>query len=114
MILCCHTGLPGLVGPPGQQGSPGTPGFPGEKGTPGWPGLPGQAGICTVSAIQSFLCEHLKMFLWSEEEKRGFLQFRVAEFPLLKHLFLTKSSCINKDTCGSFLIYGFWCLLSSF
>lgn len=114
MIPCCHTGLPGLVGPPGQQGSPGTPGFPGEKGTPGWPGLPGQAGICTVSAIQSFLCEHLKMFLWGEEEKRGFLQFRVAEFPLLKHLFLTKSSCINKDTCGSFLIYGFWCLLSSF
>lgn len=85
MIHCCHTGLPGLVGPPGQQGSPGTPGFPGEKGTPGWPGLPGQAGISTASATQSFLCEHLQMFLWcEEEEERRFLQFRVAGFPLLK------------------------------
>lgn len=79
MIHCCHTGLPGLVGPPGQQGSPGTPGFPGEKGTPGWPGLPGQAGICTASAIQSSLCVHLQMFLWcQEEEERRFLQVRVA------------------------------------
>uniref|UniRef100_A0A8B9NJ94 Uncharacterized protein n=1 Tax=Accipiter nisus TaxID=211598 RepID=A0A8B9NJ94_9AVES len=55
MIHRCCAGLPGLVGPPGQQGSPGTPGFQGEKGTPGWPGLPGQAGTCTASAIHSEL-----------------------------------------------------------
>lgn len=72
MIHCCHTGLPGLVGPPGQQGNPGTPGLRGQKGAPGWPGLPGQAGICTASAIQSFLCEHLQMFIWGEEGGGGF------------------------------------------
>lgn len=99
MIHCCHTGLPGLVGPPGQQGSPGTPGLTGQKGAPGWPGLPGQAGICTASAIQSFLCEHLQMFFWGEEEERGVLQFRVAEFPVLKYLFPTKSKCITMR-CG--------------
>lgn len=72
MIHHCRAGLPGLVGPPGQQGSPGTPGFQGEKGTPGWPGLPGQAGIHTASANQSFQRDCLLLFLWVEEEERGF------------------------------------------
>lgn len=103
----CRAGLPGLVGAPGQQGSPGTPGFQGEKGTPGWPGLPGQAGIHTASAIQSFQCEHLLLFLWSEEEERGLFAVQSGRPPSSNRLFLVKSRCINEDPHGCFLIYGF-------